>query len=161
MITDSNNDKDDELKLDIENNISYINKKFEEFDIFLLEIGNEIKKNDKILKNLNIITNRLIEKYFDLEREKNILLSNKKESEENTNNELIRADQQIYNLQEEKNILKNKITELLEQIENLKSNNDYYIEEVKELENKNGRKRKMFLKILHFTKQNMMKWNKK
>ena len=138
MITDSNNDKDDELKLDIENNISYINKKFEEFDIFLLEIGNEIKKNDKILKNLNILTNRLIEKYFDLEREKNILLSNKKESEEYTNNELIRADQQIYNLQEEKNILKNKITELLEQIENLKSNNDYYIEEVKELENKNG-----------------------
>ena len=74
---------------------------------------------------------------MNLEHEKNILLSNKKESEENANIELIRIDEQINKLQEEKNILKNKITELLEQIENIKSNNDYYIEEIKELENKN------------------------
>ena len=136
-ITDSNNDKNDELKLDIENNISYINKKFDEFDVFLLEIGNDKMKKDKLIKNLNILIDILIEKKMNLEYEKNILLNNKQESEVSMNKEFNRIDEQINKLKEEKKILQNKIAELLNQIENIKLFNEYNIEEIKQLSNKN------------------------
>ena len=133
-ITD-NDDNNDELKINIENNISYMNKKYEEIEIFFLEIDNNIIQKEIQIKNLSLIIDRLIEKKINLENEKKYLLSNKKETEKNINIQFNEADEEISKLSEEKSILKNKISELLEQIENLKINNKYNLERIKELEN--------------------------
>jgi hypothetical protein len=133
-ITD-NDDNNDELKINIENNISYMNKKYEEIEIFFLEIDNNIIQKEIQIKNLSLIIDRLIEKKINLENEKKYLLSNKKETEKNINIQFNEADEEISKLSEEKSILKNKINELLEQIENLKINNKYNLERIKELEN--------------------------
>ena len=133
-ITD-NDDNNDELKINIENNISYMNKKYEEIEIFFLEIDNNIIQKEIQIKNLSLIIDRLIEKKINLENEKKYLLSNKKETEKNINIQFNEADEEINKLSEEKSILKNKISELLEQIENLKINNKYNLERIKELEN--------------------------
>ena len=79
-ITD-NDDNNDELKINIENNISYMNKKYEEIEIFFLEIDNNIIQKEIQIKNLSLIIDRIIEKKINLENEKKYLLSNKKETE--------------------------------------------------------------------------------
>ena len=54
-ITDNNEDCEDQLKKDIENNISFMNKKYEEVEMFLKEIENNLELKDKKIKNLNKI----------------------------------------------------------------------------------------------------------
>ena len=136
-ISDNYDDNQKELKINIENNISYMNKKYEEVDIFLTEIENNCKLNDNKMKYLNILLDKLIENKNYLEDEKNRLLKNMIKTEENINIEINESDEQINKLFEEKNILHNKITDLLEKIENIKLQNKSYKERIKELEKDN------------------------
>ena len=128
-------DNEDELKICIENNISYLHRKYEEIDIFLLDIENNIIQNYIKNKNLNILIDRIIEKINNLQNEKNILLANKKQIEQDINIDFNRADEQINKLIKEKNELKSKISDLLEEIENLKLNDKHNKEKIMELEN--------------------------
>ena len=143
IIKITNNDDDqEELKINIENNISYMNKKYDEVDIFLQEIENNFKLKDKRFKNLNILLDRLIDTKIFLENEINRLLKNKKETEENVNIEFNKADEQINKLFDEKEILNNKIREFIEEIETLKLKNKNIKEKINELENDNEIKAK-------------------
>ena len=141
-ITDNCDDNQEELKIIIENNIFFMNKKYDEVDIFLQEIENNFKLKDKRFKNLNIILDKLIETNIFLENEINRLLKNKKETEENVNIEFNKADEQINKLFDEKEILNNKIREFVGEIENLKSKNKIINEKINELGNDNDMKRK-------------------
>ena len=130
-------DNEDELKIGIENNISHMNRKYEEIDIFLLDIENNIMQNYIKNKNLNILVDKTIEKINNLQNEKNLLLTNKKQIEQDMNIDFNRADEEINKLIEEKNELKNKINGLLEVIEKLKKNDKRNKEKIMELENNN------------------------
>jgi len=130
-------DNEDELKIGIENIISYMHRKYEENDIFLIDIENNIIQNYIKNKNLNILIDRIIEKINNLQNDKNILLANKKQIEHDINIDFNRADEQINKLIAEKNELKSKISDLLEEIDNLKLNDKHNKEKIMQLENDN------------------------
>ena len=136
-LSDNYDTNQEELKLNIENNISYMNKKYEEIDIYIQEIENNIKLSEKNFKYLNILLDRLIANKINLEEEKNRLLMNKIETEKNINVEISKSDEQINKLFDEKNILNNKIYELLEEIKNIKLQNKHNKEKINELEKDN------------------------
>ena len=133
-ITDNDDKYEDEIKINIENDISYMNKKYDEVDIFIKEIENNIIQYDNRIKNLNILINKLIGVKIDLENENNRILISKKEAEENTNIHFNLADEEINKLSEENNILQNKLTELSEQIESLKLDNKNNKDKINKLE---------------------------
>ena len=136
-ITDNNDDKNDELKISIENDIAYINKKYEEIDIFFNEIEKNINFKENKIKNVNILIDRLIDTKVNLENENNMLLTNKKETEKNINFQFIKADEEISELYQEK---KNLEKELMEQIQKMKQIEKINNKTIKELENEKDMK---------------------
>ena len=141
-ITDNDEDSKDELKMDIENNISFMNKKYEEVDMFLKDIENNLELKNKKVKNLNILLDILINEKMKLQNENNRLLKREKEKENYINNEFNKADEQISKLLDEKENLHNKINELIEKMEKMKLNIKYKNERINELENINDKQMK-------------------
>ena len=146
-INDKNFDEN-EIKINIENNILYINNKSKELEIFIEETGKIINKKEIMNKKLNILINKIIEDKIRMEKEKNELIIKKKEDENITNKEFNIADEKINKLLEEKNLMEKKINKLMEEIDSNKilyKNNQNILKEIdneynlkiKELEEKN------------------------
>ena len=144
-----NKDYDEkEIKINVENNILYINKKSKELDIFIEETGKIINKKEIINKNLNILFDKIIEEKIKIEKENKELILKKKEEEKISNEELNIADEKINKLLEEKYLFEKKIKELEDEIDKNKilyKNNQSILKEMdiqynlklKELEEKN------------------------
>ena len=141
-ITDNINNED-EIKINIENNIFYIQKKTKEIDLFIEETEKILDLKDIKNKNLNIYINNIIKSKINLEEENNSLILKNKESQYNTDIQLNNVDELI----KEKNILQSKITDLISQLEKknqvhkdtqsmLKEMDEMYNIKVKEIEDK-------------------------
>ena len=141
-ITDNINNED-EIKINIENNIFYIQKKTKEIDLFIEETEKILDLKDIKNKNLNIYINKIIKSKINLEEENNSLILKNKESQYNTDIQLNNVDELI----KEKNILQSKITDLISQLEKknqvqkdtqsmLKEMDEMYNIKVKEIEDK-------------------------
>ena len=139
-ITDNINNED-EIKINIENNIFYIQKKTKEIDLFIEETEKILDLKDIKNKNLNIYINKIIKSKINLEEENNSLILKNKESQYNTDIQLNNVDELI----KEKNILQSKITDLISQLEKknqvhkdtqsmLKEMDEMYNIKVKEIE---------------------------
>jgi len=141
-ITDNINNED-EIKINIENNIFYIQKKTKEIDLFIEETEKVLDIKDIKNKNLNIYINRIIKSIINLEEENNSLILKNKESQNNTDIQKNNIDELI----KENNKLQSDKTDLISQLK--KKNQDYkyiqstlkemdenYIIKVKEIEDK-------------------------
>ena len=111
-ITDNINNED-EIKINIENNIFYIQKKTKEIDIFIEETEKILDLKEIKNKNLNIYINKIIKSKINLEEENNSLILKNKESQYKSDIQFNNADELI----KEKNMLESKINDLISQLE--------------------------------------------
>ena len=138
IIDNNNNDDEENIKMNIENNIFYIQKKSNLLDLFIQETEKILNQKEIKNNNLEILINKLIQNIINLEEEKNVLFLKNKETEQYTDKQLNNIDDKINNLLKEKKLLENKVNELIEQIEKNKKinkDNQLMIKELDEMHN--------------------------